>query len=146
MNITNIIDQMEVIDVLNRYATACDSRDWGLFDRVFTPDVETEYGGPNSFSNRKDTVEMIQGMLGGCGPTQHLLGNFRITLNDDTADSVCSVRAFHAGIGQAEGKTLEVWAEYRDRLVRTAEGWRIAKRTMVNTWVEGSFEVLQPLK
>ena len=145
MDLTTLIEQMEIIEVLNRYATACDSRDWGLFDQVFTPDVETDYGGTNRFSSRNATVDMIQGFLGGCGPTQHLLGNYRITIEGDKADSVCYVRAFHAGIGKAEGKTFEVWAEYQDRLVRTTDGWRIARRTMVNIWAEGSIDVLQPL-
>ena len=144
MDLKTLIDKMEVIDVLVRYATACDTRDWGLYDRVFMPDVQADYGGPNGFNNRKATVAMIRSMLGGCGPSQHLLGNYRITIDGDTAESVCYVRVFHAGIGPAEGKTFEVWGEYRDRLVRTAEGWRIARRTMVANWTQGSFDVLRP--
>lgn len=144
MDITTIADRMEVTDVLNRYATACDTRDWALFDRIFMPDIEANYGGPNVFNNRGAVVEMIRSMLGGCGPTQHMLSNYRITIDGDAADTVCSVRAFHAGIDEAKGKTFEVWGEYRDRLVRTGEGWRIARRTMAVTWVHGSFDVLRP--
>lgn len=144
MDLNTVIDRIAVTDVLTRYATACDSRNWALLDDVFTPDVEANYGGPNVFNNRKAVVEMIRSMLGGCGPTQHMLSNYRIMIEGDTADSVCSVRAFHAGIGQAKGKTFVVWGEYRDRLIRTPVGWRIAKRTMAVTWVEGSFDVLQP--
>lgn len=141
--LTAIIDRMGIVDVLDRYATACDSRDWGLFDQIFTPNVETDYGGPNMFNNRKAVVDMIRSMLGGCGPTQHMLSNYRITIDGDTANSICSVRAFHVGIGEAKDKTFEVWGEYRDRLVRTGEGWRIARRVMVNIWLAGSFDVLR---
>ena len=144
MEVSALIDRMAVTDVLNRYATACDTRNWALLDEVFTPDVEADYGGANVFHDRKAVVEMIRSMLGGCGPTQHLLGNYRITIDGDMAGSVCSVRAFHAGVGEAKGKTFEVWGEYRDRLVRTSSGWRIASRQMAVIWVEGSFDVLRP--
>lgn len=144
MDLITVVDRMEVTDVLNGYAAACDSRDWDLFNQIFTPDVEANYGGPNVFNSRGAVVDMIRGMLGGCGPTQHMLSNYRITIDGDVADTICSVRAFHAGIGEAKGKTFEVWGEYRDRLVRTGEGWRIARRTMVATWVQGSFDVLRP--
>ena len=37
-------DRTAIIAVLNRYADACDTRDWALFERVFTPDVTSDYG------------------------------------------------------------------------------------------------------
>ncbi len=144
MNIDTIIDRHEIIDLLNRYAVACDTRDWDLFKEIFTTDAETDYGGDYKFVNRQSFVNMVRSMLGGCGPTQHLLGNFRINMEKDRANSICSVRAFHAGTGDAEGKTFEMWGEYRDKIRRTKAGWRIVRRELAVTWVEGSAEVLKP--
>ena len=144
MNLETLIDRTEIIDVLNLYALACDSRDWTLFEQIFTPDVKSDYGGDFVYDNREALVDMIRSMLGGCGPTQHLLGNYRINVSGDTAESVCSVRAFHAGIGPAEGLTFEMWGEYQDRLIRTHGEWRITSRNLNSIWVQGSFEVLRP--
>lgn len=144
MDSTTTLDRFEIIDVLNRYATACDSRNWDLFTEVFTEDVETDYGGDYKFNSREAIVNLIRSMLGGCGPTQHLLGNYRIEIERDAANSVCSVRAFHAGKGEAEGKTFEMWGEYRDKLKRTEYGWRINRRELTTVWLEGSYEVLRP--
>ena len=144
MEFDTIHDRHEIIDLLNRYATACDTRDWDLFKEIFTTDVETDYGGDYKFVNRQSIVNLIRSMLGGCGPTQHLLGNYRINLEKDRANSICSVRAFHAGTGDAEGQTFEMWGEYRDKLRRTKAGWRIVQRELAVTWIEGSAEVLKP--
>jgi hypothetical protein len=42
-------------------------------------------------------IAQIRNMLGGCGPTQHLLGNHVVTVDGDHATSSCKVRAFSAG-------------------------------------------------
>ena len=145
MDISQIVDRIAVIDVLIRYATACDRRDWRLFDDIFLPDVKTDYGnGLYTFNNRQDVVNLIRSFLGGCGPTQHLLGNYRIDLEGDMANSVCSVRAFHVGISDAAGLTYEMAGEYRDHLKRTKDGWRIARRALVVNWEQGSRKVLRP--
>lgn len=89
------------------------------------------YGGEYRLEGRDQVVGMIRSLLDGCGPTQHLLGNFRVTVEKDVATCACYVRAAHAGRGEQVSQIYEVWAEYRDQLVRTPEGWRISERRMV---------------
>ncbi|NND69398.1 MAG: nuclear transport factor 2 family protein [Halioglobus sp.] len=131
-------------DVLNRYARACDSRDWTLFDDVFTADVSVDYGGVYKLTGRDKVVEMASSMLDGCGPTQHLLGNFDIAVHDDQACCACYVRAVHAGLGTEAEHYYEVWAEYRDALQLTGDGWRIFERNMVIHKEVGSRDILRP--
>jgi len=40
----------------------------------------------------------VQSHLGGCGPTQHLLGNYDIDVDGDRASSSCRLRAYHCGL------------------------------------------------
>jgi hypothetical protein len=70
----------------------------------------------------------IRSYLDGCGPSQHLLGNYRITLDGDRASSRCYCRVMHFGKGVHAGKTYETWIEYADELVRTPAAWRSAPR------------------
>ncbi len=133
-----------VQDVLHRYARACDARDWALFDDVFTGDVTVDYGGEYRLAGRDKVVGMIRSMLGGCGPTQHLLGNFDIAVHGDQACSACYVRAVHAGRGDESEVYYEVWAEYRDALRLTDAGWRIFERNMVVHKEVGSRAILRP--
>ena len=119
-------------------------RDWPAFDAVFTADVTVNHGGAFELAGRDAVVEMIRSMLGGCGPTQHLLGNIDISAAGEQAASRCYVRAIHAGTGDRSDVLYEVWAEYRDTLVHTPSGWRIARREMHVTRETGDRGILGP--
>ncbi len=78
-----IADRLDVIDVVNRYATALDSKDWDLLDEVFSPDVRADFG--ERLEGVAAVKALVRSMLGGCGPTQHLLGNHRVEVDGDRA-------------------------------------------------------------
>ena len=139
-----LVQRIAIKDVLTRYARACDERDWPAFDAVFAETVSVNYGGEFELDGRGAVVDLIRSMLGGCGPTQHLLGNFEIAVEGEHACSACYVRAAHAGLGDRSDSCYEVWAEYRDALVLTSEGWRIAERHMLVHKEVGSRDILGP--
>src|SRR5262245_62330686 len=91
-------DRFAVIETLDRYAIALDARDWALLDRVFTSDATADYGDYRC-TGREQIRKLVQRMLGGCGPTQHMLGVYRIELAGDEASSTCAIRAHHVGRG-----------------------------------------------
>lgn len=141
---TELEDKDRIREVLDTYARACDRRDWPLLDQVFAGDAQANYGGEYLLQGRDQIVAMISRMLGGCGPTQHLLGNYAIAVEGDRANSACYVRAAHVGLGDKSGLFYEVWAEYQDELVRSDEGWRITRREMRVDQEMGAREVLAP--
>ena len=133
-----------IMQILIEYAKTCDNRSWPNFDSIFTPEISVDYGGEFVIDGRDEVVAMIKSMLGGCGPTQHLLGNHEITINGNKAQSRCYVRAIHAGLGQEAQTLYEVWAEYHDTLELTSNGWRISQRKMLVHKETGSRDVLKP--
>lgn len=144
MSIPTFQDWIGVVDVLNRYAESMDSRNWALLDEVFTPDATGTYRG-QSYYGLPNIITFIRGNLGGCGPSQHLLGNYQVKLEGDTANSVCRVRVFHVGAGErAKLEPWETWGEYRHRLVRTPQGWRIKELALIPSFSRGDRSVLQP--
>ena len=140
---TLALDRFAVIETLDRYAVALDTRDWSLLDRVFTPDATADYGDYRCASRDK-IRKLVQSMLGGCGPTQHLLGVYRIEIAGDEAKSTCSIRAHHVGLGAEAELQYECFGEYRDELVRTPEGWRIRQRAMRVSHETGTRVILKP--
>jgi hypothetical protein len=62
--------------------------------------------------------------------TQQLYGNVVVTVTGDTATARSYLVGHHhvAGLGGGEEVTLR--AAYEDRLVRTADGWRIRGTTL----------------
>ena len=70
--------------------------------------------------------------------TQHCNSNVTIKVNGDEATAVVYLKARHIPIDDPEGKRLwDVGGYYTDRLVRTAEGWKIADLKFTQTWTEG---------
>jgi SnoaL-like domain len=139
----NCANRHAIIAVLNSYATCLDARDWSGLEEVFHPDATAVYG--VRLESRSVIVESIRGFLGGCGPSQHLLGNYEIRIHGDHADAVTKARVIHVGAGPRAGLApYEAIGVYRDRLVRTTEGWRITHRTFDVQISIGDIGVLQP--
>lgn len=131
--------------VLVRYASACDRRDWALLGDVFTPDCTTDYCG--RICRGVDEVRhMISTHLDGCGPTQHLLGNLQVDPADASGAprSTIHVRAVHQGLLGRAPLRYDAVGTYEDQWVHTADGWRIRHRRMSMLLELGDRSVLQP--
>ena len=128
-------DRDQIIERLADVATALDGRDWEGLGELFTESA-TAYGA----TGRTAIVERIRDHLGGCGPSQHLLGNHRVHPghdgDPDTARSRTYARVLHVGAGDLAGQTYECFGEYTDLWTRTDQGWRITSR-----WFEVSFDL-----
>lgn len=131
-------ERQAVVDVSIRCAAAFDRRDWAALDEVFTTDA-VAYGA----EGRDAVVAFVRGFLGGCGPSQHLLGNHHVEVDGDTARSVCKARVFHVGAGERSHLSYECFGNYWDDLVRTDAGWRIRAREFEVTIQLGDPSVLQ---
>jgi hypothetical protein len=139
----NCSDRHAIIAVLNSYAVCLDTRDWAGLDDVFDPAATAQYA--VRLEGRAAIVESIRSFLGGCGPSQHLLGNYEIQIDGDTAHAVTKARVIHVGAGtRARLTPYEAIGDYRDRMALTSEGWRITHRTFDVQISIGDIGVLQP--
>jgi hypothetical protein len=119
-------DHAEILLALSRYAAAIDLRRWELMDEVFLPEAEIYMNGA-MLKPAARGVAVIRSSIECCNYTQHLNGT---PLIEETAEGVTvmtQVRAWHRG-GPDGAKTLEAVGRYLDLFVRTAAGWRIARR------------------
>lgn len=132
-------DREQIVEALARIARATDARDWNTIRTTFTEEA-TGYGR----TGVDRIVEVMQAHLGGCGPTQHLLGNHRVTVDGDSARSLTYGRVYHQGAAGKAGSFFECMGEYDDRWVRTSFGWRLAYRNFDMHIALGDFTVLQP--
>ncbi len=136
-------DRHSIIDLLNSYATCLDTRDWSGLNDVFHPRATGFYG--VELNGRDEIVDAIRSFLGGCGPSQHLLGNYQISIDGDLAQSSTKARVIHVGSGERADLTpYEAIGVYRDRHLRTADGWRIIERHFDVHIAIGDINILQP--
>ena len=117
-------DRDEIVDVLVRYATGIDSRDWRLFRSCFSDDARFDYGGIGQW----DTPEAITDYMRAAhsGPSMHRLSNFVIDIDGDRATSRTYVDA--VVMGPKGFGAVENFGWYDDEWVRTPGGWRISFR------------------
>jgi len=130
-----VLDRLEIEDLLIRYCTAIDEHDWELMDTVFLPDAlwdSTSVGGTAGAyrETRSVQAEQLDGLV-----MFHQLSNIAVSIEGERATEKSYVSA-QIGTPGPEGTTvlLTVGAWYHDRLVRTADGWRIAERIEEGRW------------
>lgn len=121
-------DREQITDVLVRYATGIDTRNWPLFRTCFTPDVRADYGEIGAWTNVEGITAFMAASHEGMFATKHLISNVAVEISGDAAAVVSYV---HAVLVMAEDPPTWVDAvgHYVDRFVRTTAGWRIAERT-----------------
>jgi len=129
MTLQHIADRIEIDDLLTRYATALDAKDWDLFSTCFTPDAFIDYTGAGGIKGAFPEIrDWLAHVMASFPMTQHLVTNRAVQIAGDTATSrSCLFNPM--GIGDESG--LVVFFDggyYRDKLVRTAAGWRICER------------------
>ncbi len=126
-----------VSDVLIRYATGIDSKDWGLLATCFTADVEANYGDDIGVWNDVDgIVEWMRVVHEACGHTLHRITNIAITpAGPGRVTARAYVDAIVLGPDNASG--AHATGFYDDELIETPDGWRISRRTFTTVLVEG---------
>jgi 3-phenylpropionate/cinnamic acid dioxygenase small subunit len=119
-------DRQDITEVLLRYATGIDRRDWTLFRTVFTEDCELDYGEIGAWHGVEAVTEFMQQAHSAAGHTLHRLTNALITVDGDTAEARTYVDAL---IMFADNKSgVNGIGYYDDEMVRTAAGWQVARR------------------
>jgi hypothetical protein len=135
-------DRQEITDLLYRYSSAIDERDWDLLRTCFVAEGTADYREFGAATaGVESVVEMCDRVLSGLDASHHMIGNPRITLEGDRATSSCYVQAQHFLASKMGANTLMAGGRYEDELVRTEDGWRIRSRVMFTTWTTGNVGV-----
>lgn len=136
LDLQAISDRLEIQDLVTRYANAIDARDWDALDSVFTPDATIDYTESGGAKGRYPEIKAwLPTALGAFPAFQHLVGNTQAMIDGDTATA--RTMLFNPMVHRdAEGReqTFFMGLWYRDRLVRTADGWRISDRHEEASW------------
>lgn len=122
-------DKAQIAEVLIRYATGIDFKDWTLFRTCWADEVDIDYGDLGTFTDPDAFTSLMEQIHGGMGQTYHRLSNIVVDVDADRATARSYVRAVLQAVPDDGGSWIDALGHYDDELVRTSEGWRIAKRT-----------------
>ncbi|MBW8755368.1 MAG: nuclear transport factor 2 family protein [Sphingomonadales bacterium] len=141
-------DLAEIVNLINFYPIAVDSQQWQLFDRIFTDDIEADFGGPAVWRGLAPLKQAFAAIHAPFASTQHATRGHHVALDgSDAATCLSYVHGrFIREMPDADsmgGNMFESIGWYDDSLVRTAAGWRIARRCCRTQWCGGNPAVLQ---
>jgi ketosteroid isomerase-like protein len=126
-------DRAAIEDMLSRYTTALDTKDWALLESVFTADAQADFskvGGPaKPIASAKEITSIIKLVLGTL-TTQHIWSNAVIKLEGDRASVTSYLIAYHWR--KDNGMSFVTHGRYVDVFVRekTTGNWLIQTRAL----------------
>ena len=144
-DLQSLIDRTAISEVVYRYATAVDTRDWPLYRSCFMDNVEIDFSSWNPEAKAKlssdQWTQMVKEGVSGFEATQHMSSNHVHTIDGDRAVCVSYMQAEH--FLQTDGGTKEctLGGYYTNELIRTGDGWKIRKCTLTVTWSRGDYGV-----
>jgi 3-phenylpropionate/cinnamic acid dioxygenase small subunit len=124
-----ISDRLEIEQLLVRYCYAIDQRDWDAYRAVYTRDAVIDDVSAGPGNSVDDMVEFLSRALERVVLIQHAISTANIEIDGDSASArtICHCPVvLDRGDGETQMFFQGLW--YQDELVRTPDGWRIAKR------------------
>ena len=118
--------RFEILDLINRYATGIDTRDWELFRSAFAHDAQVDFGFAQ-WTGAQEFTTFMRDTHDPAGRTLHRMTNTTIT----SAEPLTARTYGDAIVLQADnvtGTIANAW--YDDELTRTENGLQIQRRTV----------------
>ena len=129
-----LADRIAAEDLLTRYATAVDRRDWEQYRSIFTADAEIDYTSAGGIAGTVDeVVEFLSTSLEMFEMTQHLVSNIDLEVNGDSATVTAM---FNNPMRLPGGDTWFTGGWYHHDLVRTPNGWRSRRLREESAWFD----------
>jgi hypothetical protein len=123
-------DKDQIAEVLIRYATGIDSKDWPLLRSCWTDEIDVDYQQLGRFTSAEALTDVMRQLHENMGPTYHRMSNFVIAV--DEAGDRATVRSYVQAVLMLQPNDSTNWVEalghYDDIFVRTPDGWRISER------------------
>ena len=131
LSIQEISDRLEIQDLITNYCTVVDKKNWKGYREIFLEDASVDYSGSGGLSGSVDEViDYLDASLGyqeelGFAPiTQHLVGNFELTLNEHNAEVRCMLYN-PIMLGQGEGANAAIFGVWYIFEVVRKKVWKI---------------------
>jgi hypothetical protein len=136
LSLQEMSDRLAIEELLVRYCYAVDDRDWNAYRNIFTVDAvldDTVTGGVRS--GVQEHVAYMKRALAKILISQHAISTILLDIRGDKASARvhCSCPMV-VDLGQGRKHVFFQGLWYRDKLVRTPEGWRVSELVEEGYW------------
>lgn len=132
MNADEVADRLALRDLVTRYASIPDDRNYALVDDIFTEDAEL--AGPGFALVGHEQVRAGMQAIEQYSATFHCVHNHTVDLDGDSAEGETYCVANHLHEVDGVPHKLDWGIRYSDRYRRESGRWRIARRELRVIW------------
>ena len=131
-------DVLAITHLINLYGVAVDTQRWDLFDRIFTGDVDADFGEASHWRDLAAFKADFAVFHDPFASTQHAMMNHLVDVVGDVAQAFTYARWLLIR-KDVEGRDFwEGTGWYDDELVRSGGKWLIRRRTCRIVWWDGN--------
>ena len=127
--------RQDIADLLVRYAAGIDRRDWKLLRSCFTDDCVADYGSVGRWKGGDEITAWMRTTHEPLGHTLHRITNQAVAAEGEVVTVRSYVDAIVLGPDNLRG--AQAVGYYDDVVVRTDDGWKIARRRFTMVRVQG---------
>jgi uncharacterized protein len=138
----SLVDRAAILEILSAIFRGADRRDWALCRSAFAEALEVDYGAPERLG-AEALVERWRAALGALDMTQHLVSNYHLEVQGDTAQVTSEFIATHQKKSAPGGEMWTLGGGYEHTLARTPAGWRVIRMKMIPRWSTGNGGLIQ---
>lgn len=131
-----MFDKEEIRDLIHRYASSVDTKNWRDWEACFTSDAVIVM----PFATHEGREGLEEWGIAGLGMfevTEHLYGNIQIALNGDTASSRMNFWGAHTPSRNNVGVHFDEGGSYAIEYRRVGDQWLMSHLVLDITWTSG---------
>jgi hypothetical protein len=128
-------DRLQVEDVILRYASSIDFKDYPTLRGTLADDVVAQYGPAEPIKGGDTLAAWIEEMGEDRLWQHHLLNVYHVDVDGDEARALVYHTSHSASVTEPDD-VLVIVARYKDTLRRIDGSWRIADKRMELCWME----------
>ena len=132
-----LLDRQAIVDLLLRYASTIDAKDYTTLRSLFCDDIHARYGDVE-VNGGDELLAWIDGMTADSTWQHHLLNVYHVDFVSDTEATTLTYHTSHQTTSSAPNTCTKIVARYYDTVRKVDGVWKIADKYMQIGWVEQS--------
>jgi 3-phenylpropionate/cinnamic acid dioxygenase small subunit len=134
--VQELVDRQQITDVLYRYASTIDYKDYPAMRALFTDDAVGQYGASTEPIHGGDNIiAWIDSMTLDRAWQHHKLTVYHVDIDGDTANTL-TYHTSHQTTVDDPDTVIVIVARYKDKLRRENGTWKIYDKFMEVGWTE----------
>lgn len=124
---SNFQDRFEIAELIDRWSDAGAEKDYGAMADLLTEDAVWQAGEPNVYraEGRETILATIKGIAGSMTFLQQTPLTKVIRVDGNTASARTAIHEIYCF---EDGTGTQIYSNYHDKFVKTAEGWKFKER------------------